>query len=60
LHRQVRRLLALEDAVDVTGRAAELVDEIGAVGDQRSSSKRDILYFGEQYPTKTTISLGLI
>ena len=32
LHRQVGRLLALEDAVDVAGRAAVLVDEIRSVG----------------------------
>ena len=34
LHRQVSRLLALEDAVDVASRAPELVGEIGPVGDQ--------------------------
>ena len=34
LHRQVGRLLALEDAVDVAGRAPILVDDIGPVGDQ--------------------------
>ena len=34
LHRQVGRLLALEDAVDVAGRAAVLADQIGPVGDQ--------------------------
>src|SRR5262245_21946415 len=32
LHRQIGWLLALEDAVDVTGRAAVLVDDIGSVG----------------------------
>ena len=34
LHRQVGRLLALEDAVDVAGRAPVLVDKIGPIGDQ--------------------------
>ena len=34
LHRQVGRLFALEDTVDVAGRAPELVDEIRPVGDQ--------------------------
>ena len=34
LHRQVGRLLALEDAIDVAGRAPELVDPIRPVGDQ--------------------------
>jgi hypothetical protein len=29
LHRQVGWLLALEDAIDVTGRALELVDQLG-------------------------------
>ena len=34
LHRQVGRLLALEDAVDIGGRAAILVNQIGPVRDQ--------------------------
>jgi hypothetical protein len=34
LHGQVGRLLAPEDAIDVAGRAAELVEVIEAVGDQ--------------------------
>ena len=34
LHRQVGRLLALEDAVDVAGRAPVLVDLIRPIGDQ--------------------------
>src|SRR6516165_691208 len=34
LDRQVARLLALEDAIDVSGRAPELVDNIRPVGDQ--------------------------
>src|SRR5436190_18603169 len=33
LHRQVGRLLALEDAIDVSGRAPALVDQIGSIGD---------------------------
>ena len=37
LHRQVGRLLALEDAVDIAGRAAVLVDRIGPVGDQAAA-----------------------
>ena len=34
LHRKVGRLLALEDAIDVAGRAPELVDHISPIGDQ--------------------------
>ena len=34
LHRQVGRLLALEDAIDVAGRAPVLVDQVGPIGDQ--------------------------
>ena len=34
LHRQVGRLLALEDAVDVAGRAPVLVDQVRPIGDQ--------------------------
>jgi hypothetical protein len=34
LHWKVRRLLALENAIDVSGRAAELIDPINPVGDQ--------------------------
>ena len=34
LHRQVRRLLALEDAIDVVGSAPILVDGIVSIGDQ--------------------------
>ena len=37
LHRQVGRLLALEDAVDVAGRAPVLVDDIRPVGDQAAA-----------------------
>jgi len=34
LDRQVARLLALEDAIDIAGREAKLLDVIGTVGDQ--------------------------
>src|SRR5260370_15128523 len=34
LHRQVGRLLALENAIDVTGGAPELVGQINPIGDQ--------------------------
>src|SRR5262249_8496088 len=34
LHREVARLFALEDAIDVAGRPTELVDRIRPVGDQ--------------------------
>ena len=37
LHRQVGRLLALEDAIDVAGRAPELVDQIRPIGDQAAA-----------------------
>ena len=44
LHRQISWLLALEDAVDIAGRAPVLVDEIGAVGDQAALvTKRNVL-----------------
>src|SRR5262245_46494552 len=37
LNRQVGWLLALEDAIDVAGRAAELVREIGPIGDETAA-----------------------
>ena len=37
LHRQVGGLLALEDAIDVAGRAPVPVDHIGPIGDQTAS-----------------------
>lgn len=37
LDRQVGRLLALEDAINVTGRASKLVDPIRSVGDQSAT-----------------------
>ena len=38
LHRQVSRLLALEDAIDVIGRAPVLIGQIRPVGDQAAPS----------------------
>ena len=46
LHRQVGRLLALEDAIDVAGRASVLVDEIGPIGDQAAGG--DEVAFGSR------------
>ena len=43
LHRQVGRLLALEDAIDVAGRAPVLVDEIRPVGDQAAGGDEEAL-----------------
>ena len=37
LHRQVRGLLTLEDAVDIAGRAPELVDKISRIGYQSAA-----------------------
>jgi len=34
MHRQIGRILALEDAIDITGRVAILVKNIGRVGKQ--------------------------
>ena len=41
LHRQVGRLLAFEDAIDVACRAAVLVDEIGPIGDQAAGGDEE-------------------
>ena len=41
LHRQVGGPLALEDAIDVAGRAAELVDVIRPVGDQAAAGDEE-------------------
>ena len=38
LHRQVGRLLALEDAIDVASRAPELIDLIRPIGHQTAGS----------------------
>ena len=37
LHRKVGRLLALEDAIDIVGRAPEVVDLIRPIGDQAAA-----------------------
>jgi hypothetical protein len=37
LHRQIGRLLAFENAIDVAGRAAELVDQVRPVGDETTA-----------------------
>jgi hypothetical protein len=37
LHRQVGRLLALEDAIDITRGAPELIDLIGSIADQSAA-----------------------
>jgi hypothetical protein len=36
-HRQVGRLLALEDAIDIAGRSSVLVDKISAIGEQAAA-----------------------
>ena len=41
LHRQVGWLLALEDAIDVAGRAPVLVDEIRPIGDQAAAGDEE-------------------
>ena len=43
LHRQVGRLLALEDAIDVAGRAAVLVDDIRPIGDQAAAGDEEAI-----------------
>ena len=40
LHRQVGRLLALEDAIDVAGRAPVLIGQIGPIGDQAADLRQ--------------------
>jgi hypothetical protein len=37
LYRKISRLLAIEDAIDISGRAPILVDKIGSIGDQAAS-----------------------
>ena len=37
LHRKVRRLLSLEDAIDIAGRAPGRVNRIGSIGDQAAA-----------------------
>src|SRR5262249_58474798 len=41
LHCQVRRLLALEDAIDVAGRLPELLDEIRPIRHQAAASDEE-------------------
>ena len=41
LHRQVGGLLALEDAIDVAGRAPVLVDQIRPIGDQAAAGDEE-------------------
>ena len=41
LHRQVGRFLALEDAIDVAGRAPELVDLVRPIGDQAAGGDEE-------------------
>src|SRR6476620_10906512 len=41
LHRHVGGLLALEDAIDVTGCVSILVDEIGPIGNQAPISREE-------------------
>ena len=40
LYRQVGRLLAFEDAIDVAGRAPVLVDKIRPIGDQAAAGDK--------------------
>src|SRR6266511_2636749 len=37
LHRKVGRLLALEDAIDIAGRAPVLINNVGAIGGQTAA-----------------------
>src|SRR6516225_1027042 len=41
LHRQVARLLALEDAIDVAGSAHILIADVGSIGDQAASGHKE-------------------
>src|SRR5262249_47523137 len=43
LHRQIGRLLALQDAVDVAGGAPELIDVIRPIGDQAAGVDEDTI-----------------
>src|SRR5207237_2163264 len=40
LHRQFRRLLATQDAVDIAGRAVDRVDGVGAIGHQAAARRK--------------------
>src|SRR5215831_10309250 len=48
LHRQVGRLLAFEDAVDVAGCLAELIDEIGPIRHQTAGSDKEAVPIGRR------------
>src|SRR5262249_39216646 len=50
LHRKVSRLLALEDAIDVTGRLPELVNEIGAVGEEAAGGGEEAVPVNRRQP----------
>ena len=54
LHRHIGRLFTLEDAINVTGRASELIGEIHPVGDQTASGgpKPVIVYRGQSVPSR--------
>src|SRR5262245_34407953 len=41
LHRHISRLLTLENAIDVAGRAPELVEEIRPIGDQTAVTNEE-------------------
>src|SRR5262249_60992426 len=43
LHRQIGRLFAFEDAIDVAGRAPELIDKIRPIGDQAAGVDEDTI-----------------
>src|SRR5450631_4769174 len=50
LHGEVRCLLALQDAVDITSRAAVLVGEIGAIRDQAARRNEHLLEIDRRHP----------
>ena len=54
LHRQVGRLLALEDAIDVAGCAPVLVGDVRSVGDQAAApdEERDRIDRGQSVPSR--------
>ena len=41
LHRQVGGLVALQDAIDIAGRASEPVNKIGSIGDQAAGDDEE-------------------
>ena len=42
LHREVGRLFAFEDAIDIAGGAPKLVDSVGPVGDQAAGGDEEL------------------